>query len=121
VVPLGFCQHHPDILFSYLHRQQQDCKADSQDSEDPDHGIVWYCGVRCVSEQDDERAIYISKKNWSLSVLYIMVKNKSCHYSAHIHVTTPSVPGEEMTDIWSNCVVGSSANCDISKTINKTN
>ena len=50
-----------------------------------------------------------------------MAENMSCHSSAHIHVTRLSIPGEEMTDLWNKCIVGSFKNWDILQTVDKTN
>ena len=65
------------------------------------------------------RALY-QRETWFLSLLYIVVSNASYHSNAHIHVTVLALPGEEIIDIWNNCVVGSYANCDILQNINKT-
>jgi len=50
-VPRVFSRHHPDILFTYLHRHQQDCEADCKENEGLAHDVALYCGVRCLSEQ----------------------------------------------------------------------
>ena len=48
VVPRGFSQVHPNILFTFPHRLQQDYEAECQQIEDPDYVVAWYCGVWCV-------------------------------------------------------------------------
>jgi hypothetical protein len=81
-------------------------------------GVVVWCGVRLNKVI---ARLKCHTETWFLSVIYIMEKNSSYHFSVHIHVTMLALPGEEMTDIWNKCIEGIFTNCDISKTINKTN
>jgi ABC-type transporter lipoprotein component MlaA len=57
-----FYQRRPDILFTYLHREQQDYDTDCKESEDLAHGVAFYCGVlRCLSGQH-MNGLYIMEK-----------------------------------------------------------